>query len=62
MVSPLRNWSTTAGSFSRRRVGKRKRPREWRVKTSTLPARDSKTVVRGDQEVGHPELVFTAIS
>ena len=53
MVSPLRNRSTETGSFSRRRVGKRKRPREWRVKTSALPARDSKTVVRGDQEVGH---------
>ena len=53
MVSPLRNWSTETGSFSRRRVGKRKRPREWRLKTSALPARDSKTVVRGDQEVGH---------
>ena len=55
MVSPLRNWSTETGSFSRRRVGKRKRPREWRLKTSALPARDSKTVVRGDQEVGHWE-------
>ena len=45
MVSPLRNWSATSGSFFRR---KRKRPREARLTTSALPARVSKTVVRGD--------------
>ena len=28
MVSPMRNWSAMARSFSRRRVGKRKRPRD----------------------------------
>ena len=52
MISPLRNWST-AGSLSRRRVGKRKRPREGRLTTSAPPARVSKTAVRGEQEVGH---------
>ena len=45
MVTPLRNWSTTAGSFSRRRVGKRKRPRKERLKTSALPARVGKVMV-----------------
>merc|ERR1711923_669964 len=53
MGSPLRNWSATAGSLSRRRVGKRKRPREARLTTSAPPARVSKTAVRGEQEVGH---------
>ena len=41
MVSPLRNWSTMAGSFPRRRVGKRKRPRKERLTTSAPPARVS---------------------
>ena len=45
MVSPLRNWSAMARSFSRRRVGKRKRPREGRLTTSAPPARVSKTAV-----------------
>ena len=44
-VSPLRNWSSLAGSFSRRRVGKRKRPRKVRLRTSAPPARVSKLVV-----------------
>ena len=46
MVSPLRNWSATAGSFSRRRVGKRKRSRKERLTTFALPARVGKPVVR----------------
>merc|ERR1712155_131791 len=63
MVSPLRNWSVMVGSFSRRRVGKRKRPREGRLTTSVPPARVGKTVVRGDPATGQdPELVFTSIS
>merc|ERR1712155_118700 len=45
MISPLRNWSTTARSLSRRRVGKRKRHREARLTTSAPPARVSKTAV-----------------
>ena len=45
IVSPLRNWSATAGSFSWRRVGKRKRPRKERLKTSALPARVGKPMV-----------------
>ena len=46
MVSPLRYWSATAGSLSRRRVGKRKRPGKERLTTSTPPARVSKPGVR----------------
>ena len=38
-------WSTTAGSLSTRRVGKRKRLREGRLTTSAPPARVSKTAV-----------------
>ena len=45
-------WSTTARSLSRRRVGKRKRPREGRLTTSAPPARVGKTVVRGDPATG----------
>ena len=41
----MRNRSATAGSFSRRRVGKRKRPRKERLKTSALPARVGKVMV-----------------
>ena len=45
IVSPLRNWSAMARSFSRRRVGKKKRPRKERLTTSALPARVGKPVV-----------------
>ena len=38
-------WPATARSLSRRRVGKRKRPREGRLTTSAPPARVSKTAV-----------------
>ena len=48
----MRNWSAMARSFSRRRVGKRNRPkkpsflRKERLMTSALPARVSRPVVR----------------
>ena len=38
MVSPLRNWSAMAGSSTRKRVEKRKRPRSERLTTPALPA------------------------
>ena len=38
-------WSATARSFSRRQVGKRKKPRKERLTTSAPPARASKLVV-----------------
>ena len=38
-------WPATARSFSRRQVGKRKKPRKERLMTSAPPARVSKPVV-----------------
>ena len=46
LVSPLRNWSATAGSSTGKRVEKRKKPRKERLRTSApQPARISKPVV-----------------
>ena len=39
--------------LSRRRVGKRRRPRKERLTASALPARVGKPMVGGDQEVSH---------
>ena len=38
MFSPLRNWSAMAGSSTRKRVEKRKKPRKERLTTSAPPA------------------------
>ena len=53
MVSPLRNWSAMARSFSRRRVGKRKRPRDKGGEADDLRPASQGRQNSGQRRPGH---------